>query len=139
MTMARSQLVDLEVTRYYHCISRWVRRAFLCGEGFKHRKQWIEDRIEMLAGSFAVSVCGFSVMDNHLHLLVRLDPGVADGWSDEEVVRRWLTVYPPRLLDTDDPIIVQAWVDQLLKNDATVATRGVAGRAANETGHPKVA
>ena len=43
MTMALSQLVDLEVTRYYHCICRWVRRAFLCGEGFKHRKQWIED------------------------------------------------------------------------------------------------
>ena len=121
MTMARSQLVDLDVTRYYHCISRCVRRAFLCGEGFEHRKQWIEDRIEMLAGNFAVSVCGFSVMDNHLHVLVRLDPGVADGWSDEEVVRRWLAVYPPRLLDTDDPRIMQTWVDQLLKDDALVA------------------
>ena len=30
-------------------------------------------------------------MDNHLHLLVRLDPEVAKGWSDEEVVRRWGT------------------------------------------------
>ena len=47
MTVARSQLVDTEVTRYYHCISRCVRRAFLCGEGFEHRKQWIEDRLEL--------------------------------------------------------------------------------------------
>ena len=35
----------------------------------------------MLAENFAVSVCGFSVMDNHLHVLVRLDPGIADAWS----------------------------------------------------------
>ena len=122
MTMARSQLVDLDVTRYYHCISRCVRRAFLCGEGFEHRRRWIEERIELLAGNFAVSVCGFCVMDNHLHVLVRLDPAVADGWSDEEVVRRWLAVYPPRLLNADDPKIVQTWVDKLLKDDATVAT-----------------
>ena len=39
MTAARSQLVDVGVTRYYHCISRCVRRAFLCGEGFAHRNE----------------------------------------------------------------------------------------------------
>ena len=38
--------VDLEVTRYYLCISRCVRKANLCGEGFEHRKQWIEDRLK---------------------------------------------------------------------------------------------
>ncbi len=70
MTTARGQLVDLAVTRYYHCISRCVRRAMLCGDGFEHRKQWIEDRLELLADCFSVSVCGFSVMDNHLHSLV---------------------------------------------------------------------
>ena len=121
MTMARSQLVDLDVTRYYHCISRCVRRAFLCGEGFEHRKQWIEDRIELLAASFAVSVCGFSVMDNHLHVLVRLDPDAAKQWSDEDVVRRWIAVYPPRTLDVKDPKIVQMWVDHELKNERKVA------------------
>ncbi len=62
MTVARSQLVDVSVTRYYHCISRCVRRAFLCGEGFEHRKQWIEDRLQTLSGCFTVSVCGFAVM-----------------------------------------------------------------------------
>ena len=121
MTTARSQLVDLDVTRYYHCISRCVRRAFLCGDGYEHRKQWIEDRIELLAASFAVSVCGFSVMDNHLHVLVRLDPDVAGGWSDEEVVRRWIAVYPPRTLDVEDPKTAQMWVDHELKNEGQVA------------------
>ena len=32
MTMARSHLVNVEVTRWYHCITRCVRRAFLLGE-----------------------------------------------------------------------------------------------------------
>ena len=31
---------------------------------------------------FAVAVGGFSVMNNHLHLLLRLDPEVAQAWSD---------------------------------------------------------
>jgi len=40
MTMAWRNLVDSTVTAYYHCISRCVRRAFLYGDGFEHRKQW---------------------------------------------------------------------------------------------------
>jgi hypothetical protein len=32
MTMARSQLVDASVTRWYHGMTRCVRRAFLLGE-----------------------------------------------------------------------------------------------------------
>jgi REP element-mobilizing transposase RayT len=73
MTMPRRQLVDVAVTRYYHCISRCVRRAFLCGEGVTHRKAWIEARLELLAKHFAISVCGFAILDNHLHVLCRLD------------------------------------------------------------------
>lgn len=121
MTMARARLVDVEVTRYYHCISRCVRRAFLCGEGFEHRKQWIEDRIELLAANFAASVCGFSVMDNHLHVLVRLDPKAAKAWSNEEVVRRWLAVYPPPALDMTNARLVRAWVAAELKDESKVA------------------
>ncbi len=49
MTIPRRQLVDVAVPRYYHCISRCVRRAFLCGEGVTHRKAWIEARLELLA------------------------------------------------------------------------------------------
>ena len=43
MTMPRRQLVDVAVTRYYHCISRCVRRAFLCREGERERTGIILD------------------------------------------------------------------------------------------------
>ncbi len=117
MTTARGQLVDLAVTRYYHCISRCVRRAMLCGDGFEHRKQWIEDRLELLADCFSVSVCGFSVMDNHLHTLVRLDPEEAKGWSNEDVVRRWINVYPPKSPKGKAIEVTQAWVDHQKEKD----------------------
>ena len=120
MTVARSQLVDVGVTRYYHCISRCVRRAFLCGEGFEHRKQWIEDRLEVLAECFAVSVCGFAVMDNHLHVLVRLDVDAAKVWSAEEVVRRWIKVYPPKSATGEEIEVVQAWIDDQAKDEKRV-------------------
>ena len=60
MTMARSHLVDVSITRWYHCITRCVRRAFLLGEGPLNRKEWIENRLEELAEIFAVAVGGFS-------------------------------------------------------------------------------
>ena len=121
MTMPRRQLVDVAVTRYYHCISRCVRQAFLCGVGFVHRKAWIEARLELLAKQFAVSVCGFAVLDNHLHVLCRLDPGVANNWTDEDVVRRWIAVYPPSCLDADAPATLEAWITHECQDSARVA------------------
>ena len=96
MTMARAHLVDVSVTRWYHCVTRCVRRALLLGEAPWNRKEWIERRLQELAEIFAVAVGGFSVLDNHLHLLVRLDPDVAKTWSDEDVVRRWGKLFAPR-------------------------------------------
>jgi hypothetical protein len=35
-------------------------------------------------------------MDNHLHLLLRLESKRAEGWSADEVARRWLALFPLR-------------------------------------------
>jgi REP element-mobilizing transposase RayT len=122
MTIARAHLVDVSVTRWYHCITRCVRRAVLLGEGPCNRKEWIERRLQELAEIFAVSVGGFSVLDTHLHLLARLDPDVATGWSDEEVVRRWGRLFPPRD-KSRQPVPVSAdWVQWRLKDARWVAT-----------------
>ena len=71
MTVARHQQISLEHTHYYHCISRCVRRAFLCGSdpltgfNFEHRRQWIVDRIKLMCSVFAVDLCAYAIMNNH--------------------------------------------------------------------------
>ena len=120
MTTARRELVDVNVTRWYHCISRCVRLAYLMGEGAGDRKQWIENRLEHLAKHFSISVGGFAVLDNHLHVLCRLDPEESRKWTPEEVVRRWLAVYPLRTLALDDAKVVNMWVDCQVKDTQRV-------------------
>jgi REP element-mobilizing transposase RayT len=121
MTLARAQLVDPSVTRWYHCITRCVRRAHLLGEGLVDRKQWLEDRLRELSGVFSIAVAGFSVMDNHLHVLLRLDPDVAAGWSDEEVIRRWGRLFPPRDRSRKPLPVTKDWVEQKLADARWVA------------------
>jgi hypothetical protein len=121
MTMARAHLVDVSVTRWYHCVTRCVRRAFLLGEGLFGRKEWIDRRLEELSEIFAVSVGGFSVLDNHLHLLLRLDPIIAKGWSDEEVVRHWGRLFPPRDKSREPLPVSDEWVEWRLKDAQWVA------------------
>ena len=121
MTIARRQLIDVTVTRWYHCMSRCVRGASLLGNESPDRKAWLEDRVEELARIFALGVGGFSVMDNHLHLLLRLDPEVAAGWSDEEVVRRWGRLCPQRDNKRKPLPVSEEWVQARLKDTSWVA------------------
>jgi len=53
-------VVSKEETGVYHCMSRCVRRAFLCGEdsysgrNYEHRREWVRERLELVSGLFAV-------------------------------------------------------------------------------------
>jgi len=53
-----------------HCVNRCVRRGFLCGtdeltgQNYEHRREWIRNRLEFLAGSFGIDILGVSVMSN---------------------------------------------------------------------------
>lgn len=94
MAIARSKLLDPTKPIWIHCTSRCVRRAFLCGDGADHRRDWIVDRLRILGGCFAVEVASYAVMANPLHVIVRMDRSVTASWSAEEVARRWLTIYP---------------------------------------------
>ena len=98
----------------YHCVSRCVRRAFLCGEdtvtgrSFEHRKQWVEDRILKLGKIFAVAVHSYAVMSNHFHVILETDPSTPWQWSDEDVARRWLSLSAKRC--DNDPMLTTTHV-----------------------------
>lgn len=99
MTVPRSIQISLEHTPYYHCTTRCVRRAFLCGKdrytgkNFGHRKQWLENRIVRLSEIFAIDVLAYAIMSNHYHVVVRLRSDSTKKWSDEEVRKRWGAVF----------------------------------------------
>ena len=104
MPRARKHLVCVADTPYYHVYSRCVRRAFLCGvdrhtgKSYEHRRAWIEDRVRVLSSLFSVELCAYAVMINHYHLVVKLNPDESDGWSDDEVLQRWTSLFRGPLL-----------------------------------------
>jgi hypothetical protein len=81
MPIARRLLVPEGVSRCYHCVSRCVRRAFLCDGDGAHRKDWIKHRLLELNQVFAIEIGGFAILANHLHLMVRTQPDWVVRWS----------------------------------------------------------
>ena len=104
MPKARYRQVCVDNTPYYHCISRCVRRAFLCGSDpvsgydLDHRRQWIIDRIKLLCSVFAVDLCAYAIMSNHYHIVVKISSTQVAQWSDEEVAQRWMKIFKGPLL-----------------------------------------
>jgi hypothetical protein len=68
MPKLRSSQISLIDTAYYHCVSRCVRRAFLCGTvgsraideysgtSYEHRRAWVEDKVLWLSSVFAIGI-----------------------------------------------------------------------------------
>lgn len=116
MTRPRAQQVALEATPYYHCISRCVRRAFLCGQdrytghSFEHRKAWVLERLSALSEVFSIDVCAYAVMSNHYHLVLRIDAAQAEACSDREIAGRWMKLF-------SGPLLVQHWLAGTLDDE----------------------
>ena len=119
MTYPRLQTVGPDMPGFFHCISRCVRRAFLCGEdaysghSYEHRKAWVEERLLVLAECFAVGLYAYAVMSNHVHIVLHVDPRAVDAWSDEEVAERWVRVFPVRVDEVVDEDLCQEKVRRL--------------------------
>ena len=99
MPKPRKAYINLSETSYYHCISRCVRRAYLCGKDkltgqcYEHRRQWVEDRVFFLAEHFAIDICAFAVMSNHIHLVLCVDSELCESWTIDEVIHKWHQIY----------------------------------------------
>lgn len=104
MPKPRYTQVSLENTPYYHCVSRCVRRAYLCGDdaitgqSYEHRRQWIEGKLLELATIFALDLCAYAVMSNHYHVIFYVDAAASEAWSPEEVITRWHQLFTGNLL-----------------------------------------
>lgn len=128
MTLPRKSLVSLSETPYYHCVSRCVRRAFLCGtdhytgQSYEHRRAWLEQKLLDTASVFAIKLCSYAVMSNHYHVVLHVRQDIAQDWSDREVVTRWHqlfngTLFSQRYLAGDALLKVER---EVLKKDIAV-------------------
>jgi hypothetical protein len=60
MPQPRNNQISLMDTPYYHCVSRCMRRSFLCGEdkftgqSYEHRRGWVEERLLFLSSVFSI-------------------------------------------------------------------------------------
>ncbi|NKB62394.1 MAG: hypothetical protein GKR95_09780 [Gammaproteobacteria bacterium] len=99
MTVARRQKINLESTPYYHCISRCVRQAFLCGgdrhtgKSYEHRRAWVESLLHKLGKAFCIDLVAYAVMSNHYHVVLRVDLEECESLSDMQVIDRWSLIH----------------------------------------------
>ena len=99
MPKPRKSLISLQDTSYYHCVSRCVRRAFLCGtdemtgQSYEHRRGWVEDKMLALAHVYAIDICAYAVMSNHTHLVLHVNTEEANNWSIRDVLERWHSLH----------------------------------------------
>ncbi len=99
MPKPRYAQVSLEATPYYHCYSRCVRRAFLCGQdvstntGYEHRRQWLEDKIYEASAAFALDLCTYAIMSKHYHVVLHVNKPQADAWNMDEIINKWHMLY----------------------------------------------
>ena len=106
MTQARKNIVSLDDTPFYHCMSRCVRRAFLCGvdhysgNDYEHRRDWLENKLHEVASVFAIRLCAYAIMSNHYHVVLHVRSDLAGEWSDREVIERWHQLYAGTLLSS---------------------------------------
>ena len=126
MTTARCETL-VEEEAIYHCISRCVRRAYLygydavTGNNYDHRKRWLRNRLIFLTQIFSIEVLQCALMDNHEHTMLRTRPDLHAKLSDEEIVRRWLTLFPKRGISNDfNSSAAQCYVKNLLEDKERV-------------------
>jgi len=99
MPRPRKSQISIEATPYYHCVSRCVRRAFLCGKdrftgrSFEHRRQLIEDELLKLADIFFIDLAAYSVMSNHYHVVFFLNKDEYSAASSKDIVARWHRIH----------------------------------------------
>ena len=99
MPQPRKNLICLSDTPFYHCMSRCVRRAFLCGVdaysgiSYEHRRDWLESKLLHLANIFAIKLCAYAIMNNHYHVVLNVRSDLALSWSKAEVIERWHTLF----------------------------------------------
>lgn len=122
MPIARKEIVNNEDIGIYNCVSRCVRRSFLCGrdmqtgKDYSYRKRWMESRIKLLSSSFCIDIVGYVIMSNHIHIILRNRPDAASRLEDREIAQKWLKIYSGRYIQDEYYEPSEERIENLLNN-----------------------
>ncbi|MFL2870678.1 MAG: transposase [Pirellulaceae bacterium] len=118
----RCKIIKQDRVGVYHVTTRCVQQMFLLGmdyltgNDYGHRKSWIITWLKSLADVFLVDVCAFSILDNHVHLILRNRPDQLEELSDQDVANRLARLYSGerRLIELPeiaDPDVVKKYLN----------------------------
>ena len=93
------------------------------GQDYNHRRDWIRDFQQRLAGLFGIEIGFRAELANHIHLVLRTRPDVVETWTDEEVARRMMTVY--RLVKSKDGQTIREVTDDEVASEISDPERVV--------------
>lgn len=100
MAYRRKKYLDLDSTKHYHCITRCVRRSFLCGydeltkKDYNYRKEIIQNLLKILTKAYSIEVCSYSIMCNHIHLVLYVNESKVQSFSQDDILNSWSIIYP---------------------------------------------
>ena len=114
----RSETIDPTVTCLVHIWCRCAQRLFLLASEQDACKHYAVALLKRLHENFAIEVINHNVMDNHFHLVVRIDPEAVKDLTDRQVVELWGLAHPPSGRPPTD-----AWIDRRLEDPAWVDAR----------------
>jgi REP element-mobilizing transposase RayT len=98
------------------------------GVSFEHRRQWLEDRLLLLAQWFAIDIAAYAIMSNHYHVVLHVNRQKAQSWSDAEVVEHWHQIFHRKVPEkekltenatkktevTMSPAVIACWRERLM-------------------------
>jgi REP element-mobilizing transposase RayT len=100
MRRKRTEIANPLFSNTFHITQRCVRKDALLHDQlpsrgrFRSRRDAMLNCLSLLASAFAIDILRFSIMSNHIHLVLRNRPEIVQKWSDREVVERWFRVCP---------------------------------------------
>ena len=89
----------------------------MSGKNFDHRKLWVVERLRVLSSVFAIDVCAYAAMCNHLHVVLHVER--AEGFGSEEIVERYSKLFRmakaqyDRATEKERGRLVTLWRDRL--------------------------
>lgn len=97
MARARRLSEALATTNHFYCVTH-SHFPLIAVEGSNvaddcYVDEWIYTRLKLLASIFAIELCAASVSRHFYHIVLQVSPDDAQGWDDDEVIKRWHSIF----------------------------------------------